>query len=157
MSNTNLVTITGRLTGNVELRQGANHNIAKFRIATGRVYRNKQENLVEETNFFNVKTNGRLARVCSENLSKGRLILVHGRLANDNYEKEGKVVYGDVIWADHVEFLDSPKNNSNNSNNSNDLDNSNNLDNSDEQSPPKSKIKHAKDLKSLKKDNKVPF
>lgn len=147
MSNTNCVIMTGRLTGNVELRQGANHNIAKFRIATGRVYRNKQENLVEETNFFNVKTNGRLARVCSEHLSKGRLVCVNGRLANDNYEKDGKTVYGDVIWADNVEFLDSPKN-------TNDLDNS---DNSDEQLPPKAKIKHSRDLKSLKKDKKVPF
>ncbi len=90
MASYNRVVLVGNLTRDVELRftpQGT--AVTDISLAVNeRVKRNDQ--WVEEANFFDVTLWGRTAEVAGEYLSKGSSILIEGRLKLDRWEQEGQ-------------------------------------------------------------------
>lgn len=90
MASYNRVVLVGNLTRDVELRftpQGT--AVTDISLAVNeRVKRNDQ--WVEEVNFFDVTLWARTAEVAGEYLSKGSSILIEGRLKLDRWEQDGQ-------------------------------------------------------------------
>jgi single-strand DNA-binding protein len=90
MASYNRVVLVGNLTRDVELRftpQGT--AVTDISLAVNeRVKRNDQ--WVEEVNFFDVTLWGRTAEVAGEYLGKGSSLLIEGRLKLDRWEQDGQ-------------------------------------------------------------------
>ena len=97
--------IIGRLTQDPEIRYTPKGMaVATMRVAVN--YRGRDRS--EESSFFDVVAFGKLAEICGEYLSKGRAILVDGRLRERRWEsKEGRRSRFEIV-ASTVEFLDAP-------------------------------------------------
>lgn len=100
MSNT--ITAIGNLTRDPELRytpSGA--AVANFGIACNRRYK-KADEWVEETSFFNVVAWRELGENCAASLGKGARVIVHGRLDQRSWEKDGERQSTMEIVADEI-------------------------------------------------------
>lgn len=105
--NKNQITVIGRLGKNpeVSLTPGGTSK-CEFSVATDRSY--TKDNAVQKvTTWFRVITFGKLADVCGDNLSKGRLIEVQGRIEpiRDYTKTDGtpghsglEIIAGEVIF-----------------------------------------------------------
>lgn len=104
----NRVVLIGRLVADPQLRytQGGTA-VANFRIAVDRPFTNQQGE--RETDFIDIVAWRRLAETCANNLNKGRLVGVDGRLQVREYEYEGQRRRQAEVVADNVEFLDWPR------------------------------------------------
>lgn len=102
----NTIIIEGRLTADPELRYTSQGTpVANFRLASNRPYKNAKGDY--EADFFNVVTWRKMAEVVGNNLSKGRLISVQGRLQTRQYDDQSgnhRTVY--EIMAQQVNFLE---------------------------------------------------
>ena len=98
--------LIGRLTEDPEIRYTAKGlAVGKIRLAVNFRGRDKKE----ETSFFDVVAFGQLAEQCGEYLSKGRAVLVEGRMHQQRWEtEEGRRGSRLEIIAATVEFLDAP-------------------------------------------------
>lgn len=97
--------IIGRLTQDPEIR----YTPKGMAVATMRVAVNHRgRDRTEEASFFDVVAFGKLAETCGEYLSKGRAILIDGRLRERRWDsKEGRRSRLEIV-ASTVEFLDPP-------------------------------------------------
>lgn len=104
----NKVILIGRLTREVELRY-TNSGIAVAKIGLA-VDRPKFKDKPKETDFVDVVVWSKLAEICANNLTKGRLVAVDGRLQIRSYEDNQGVKrkVAEVI-AENVKFLDWAK------------------------------------------------
>ena len=76
------------------------------------------QNSNAETDFINVVLWDKTAENVAKYMTKGRLLLVEGRIQTRNYDNnEGKKVYVTEVVASNVQFLESKNSQSNNSNN----------------------------------------
>lgn len=105
----NQVTLVGNLTKDPDLRQTpSGQNVVSFSLALNRSYKANDE-WVETTDYVDVTAWGNLAEKIDQYLSKGRQVLVSGKLQSRSWEQDGQkrskveVVAGDVI------FLSEPK------------------------------------------------
>ena len=106
----NKVILIGNLTRDVELRYTPNGTaIAKFGLATNRTYKdtltgeNKQEVL-----FIDITVFGRSAEIANQYLSKGRRVLIEGRLVLDQWvDSTGQKRSKHSVVAERVQFMDS--------------------------------------------------
>jgi single-strand DNA-binding protein len=107
--NLNKVFLMGNLTRDPELRHTAQGtSVANFSIAVNRNFRSSDGNFKKEVNFFNIIVWGRAGENCQKYLSKGRPVLVEGRLQNRKYEtQDGQKRQVTEIVADNVQFLGS--------------------------------------------------
>lgn len=78
--------------------------MASFSIAVKNKFRNKQTNEYE-TNWFNCKAFGKTAELIRDNFFKGSQIAFEGHLQNNNYEKDGKMIYRDEVIVDAITFI----------------------------------------------------
>ena len=90
MPSFNRVVLVGNLTRDVELRRTpAGTAVTDIGLAVNeRVKRNDQ--WVDEANFFDVTLWGRTAEVAAEYLSKGSPVLIEGRLKQESWETDGQ-------------------------------------------------------------------
>lgn len=108
----NKVTVTGRLGADPEMRFTPNGvPVASFRMAVNRPV-SRTEGAANErrddTDWFNVVAWQRLAEFCNQYLTKGRRVLVEGRLQTRSWEgQDGQRRYATEIIASEVLFLDS--------------------------------------------------
>lgn len=87
MPNLNKVILIGNLTRDPELRvTPGGLSICKFGLAVNRRFRDKEGNNREETTFVDIDSFGRQAETISKFMTKGRAILVEGRLKLDQWE-----------------------------------------------------------------------
>lgn len=103
----NKVILIGRLTADPEFSQSASGvSFCRFSIAVDRGYaKNGQE---KQTDFFRVSTFRQTAEFVSRYFTKGKLILVEGKVQNDNYtDQNGVKHYSCNIVADNVSFVGS--------------------------------------------------
>lgn len=101
MSSLNKVFLLGNLTRDPELRQTpSDASVCNFSIAVNEGFGDKKK-----VNFFNVQTWQKTAEACAKYLSKGRLVLVEGRLQNRSYEKDGQKRTVTEIVAENVQFM----------------------------------------------------
>ena len=105
MASFNRVVLVGNLTRDVELRytpQGT--AVTDIGLAVNeRVKRNDQ--WVDEANFFDVTLWGRLAEIAGEYLSKGSSVLIEGRLKQESWEQEGKKRSKVKVVAEKLQML----------------------------------------------------
>lgn len=104
----NQVILMGRLTRDPEQRTtGSGKSIVSFSIA---VDRGGQD---DEADFFNVNAWEKLGELVMQYLSKGRRVLVQGRLRQDRWDDKetGKKQSRIEVTATDVTFLDGPSGN----------------------------------------------
>ena len=110
----NRVILSGRLARDPEVRYTQSGKaVAGFAIAVDRNVRRSNENQQQPTaDFFNVTAWEKLADFCGKYLSKGRKILLEGRLQSRSYEaQDGSKRNVVEIVADNIEFMDSKRQN----------------------------------------------
>jgi single-strand DNA-binding protein len=100
----------GNLTKDPELRytpQGT--AVVNLRLAVNRKFRNKNQELKEETCFITAVVWNRQAETCNQYLHKGSPVFIEGRLQSRNWEDStgGKRSVIEVR-ADRVQFLGGP-------------------------------------------------
>lgn len=90
MASFNRVVLVGNLTRDPELRYIASGTaVTDIGLAVNeRVKRNEQ--WVDEANFFDITLWGRTAEVANEYLAKGSSVLIEGRLKFEQWEKDGQ-------------------------------------------------------------------
>lgn len=104
MADFNQAIILGNLTRDPELRSTTSgQSVVSFAVATNRRWTNKDGQQQEDTEFHNVVAWGKLAEICSQILTKGRKVLVAGRLKTRSWEgQDGAKRFTTEIIADQV-------------------------------------------------------
>lgn len=99
--------LMGRLTKNPELRHTNNGTaVTTFNVAVDNGY---GEN--KTTDFINCVTWNKTAEFVEKHFTKGRMIIVLGRISTRNYEgQDGRKNYVTEVVASEVKFGDSKKN-----------------------------------------------
>ena len=101
----NSVNIMGNLTRDPELKYtNSGKSVCNLSIANNRVYSSGGEK-VTEVSYFDIEIWGVVAENCAKYLSKGRGIIVEGRLRQDRWEKDVKTQSRVRIAASSVHFL----------------------------------------------------
>jgi len=105
----NQVIIVGNLARDPELRTiPSGQSVASFAVATNRSWQDQNGETQEQADFHNVVAWGRLAELASQYLTKGRKVMVVGRLQTRSWEAEdGQKRYRTEIVANELNFLDS--------------------------------------------------
>ena len=99
----NHIVMMGRLTHDPEMRKSGETPVCSFRIACERDYKNKDGD--KETDFVDVVAWRQTAEFVSKYFSKGKCILIEGKLQNNNYtDNNGVKQYRNAIIADSVAF-----------------------------------------------------
>ena len=108
----NRVQLIGRLGGDPELRHtGTGLPVVTFSLATNRQWPGKDGTLQEETEWHTIVAWDKLAQICSEHLTKGRLVYIEGRLHTRSWEYNGQkqqkteIVAGDMLILDSRQAL----------------------------------------------------
>ena len=79
--NINNVTISGRLTRDIELKFSANNvAFARICIAVDHTYRDEYGNIQKQASFVDAVAFGKTAQICQESLKKGSAVLIEGSL-----------------------------------------------------------------------------
>jgi single-strand DNA-binding protein len=106
MASLNKVFLMGNLTKNPELRHTSNGNsVCSFGIAVNRKFKQGEE-WKTEVAFFNIVVWGKSGENCAKYLTKGKSVLVEGRLNNRSWEaQDGTKRSATDIVADDVVFL----------------------------------------------------
>ena len=107
MANFNKVLLIGNLTKDPELRytpQGA--AVVNLRLAVNRRFRDKNQELKEETCFVTAVVWNKQAETCNQYLHKGSPLLVEGRLQSRSWEdNSGQKRNVIEVRAERVQFL----------------------------------------------------
>ena len=110
------ITIVGYLGGDPDMRFTPNGQaVTSFSVATSRKYTSNSGQQVDETTWFRVSVWGSQAEACNQYLSKGRPVLVVGRLRPDPQSggpriynrQDGTPAASFEITAQSVKFLPS--------------------------------------------------
>ena len=101
----NKVVLIGRLVRSPEIRYtNSGTPVTNFTIAVERNYTNRDGD--RDVDFISIVTWQKLAEICAENLEKGRLVAVDGRLQIRKSEKENRTYINPEVVASDVRFLD---------------------------------------------------
>jgi len=108
MASLNKVMIIGNLGRDPEMRFTPNGNpVTSFSIATNRVYTTTEGERKQETEWINVVAWEKLAELCNQFLTKGRLVYAEGRLRTRTWDDQnGQKHYRTEVIANRVTFLD---------------------------------------------------
>ncbi|MCX5922574.1 MAG: single-stranded DNA-binding protein [Candidatus Dependentiae bacterium] len=110
MASYNRVVMVGNLTRDPEHKQLASGQaVCRLGLASNRQFKNRQtDSMVQEVCYIDVDVWGAQAESCRQYLSKGRSILVEGRLKLDSWEDQnGQKRSKHSIVADRIVFLSS--------------------------------------------------
>jgi single-strand DNA-binding protein len=110
MASFNRVILMGNLTRDPEYKALASgQNVCRLGLACNRSFKNRQTGAVtQEVCFIDVDVWGAQAESCQQFLTKGRAVLVEGRLKLDSWEQDGQKRSKHSIVADRVTFLQGP-------------------------------------------------
>jgi single-strand DNA-binding protein len=104
----NRVILAGNLVRDPEIRYlPSGLSVTSFGIAVNSRYRQNNE-VKEDVSFFDVVVFGKQGENCAEYLSKGRPVLVEGRLRQRRWEAEGVKKSKIEVVAQNVQFLGAP-------------------------------------------------
>jgi single-strand DNA-binding protein len=103
----NRVIMVGRLTRDPEMVTTSKGTaIAKLRLATNSYGKDEDGNRVEEVQYFSLVAFGRLAEICREYLTRGRLIYAEGKLRSREWDgKDGLRRYTTEINLDQMQMI----------------------------------------------------
>lgn len=104
--NLNKVFLLGNLTRDPEIRTtSSGQQVANFGIATNRIWIDSQGQKQQRTEFHNIIAWGRLAEICKQYLTKGRLTFIEGRITTRNWEDQNGVKhYRTEIIAENMQM-----------------------------------------------------
>jgi single-strand DNA-binding protein len=103
----NQVILMGNLTRDPELRQTpSGQNVVSFSLALNRAYKDQSGDWKEATDFIDVVAWGPLAERVSQYVTKGRRVLVQGRMQSRSWEQDGQKRSKVEVLASDVTFLD---------------------------------------------------
>ena len=110
MASLNKVFLMGNLTKDPELRytpQGT--AVANLRLAVNRTYRNKNQELKEETCFITAVVCNKQAETCNQYLHKGSPVFIEGRMQSRSWDDAATGQKRNVVEvrAERVQFLGS--------------------------------------------------
>jgi len=97
----NTVSLTGRLTNDINVRETKNSQVGNFTIAVQRNFGEKEADFIQVTVFNKVAEN------MKKFTSKGDLVGVVGRLQTSNYEKDGQTIYVTQVVSNDITFLET--------------------------------------------------
>lgn len=101
----NRVILAGNLVRDPEIRYlPSGLSVTSFALAVNSRFRQNNE-MREEVSYFDVVVFGKLGETCAEYLSKGRPVLVEGRLRQRRWESEGMKRSKIEVVAGGVQFL----------------------------------------------------
>jgi single-strand DNA-binding protein len=103
----NKAIIIGNLTRDPEVRAlPSGMQVASFSVATNSVWKDKDGNKKEDTQFHNIVVFGRQAETAAQYLKKGQSVLVEGRMQTRSWDDKtsGEKKYRTEIVADRVQF-----------------------------------------------------
>lgn len=108
--NLNKVFLIGRLTQEVDFRYLASGNpLAILNLATNRVFKDRSANLREEVEYHRIVVWGKLAELCRNYLTKGRLVFVEGRIKSRSWvDTQGNKRVSYEIIAENIKFGPRP-------------------------------------------------
>ena len=87
--NVNKAIICGNLTRDPEERTlPSGQPVSSFGVATNRVWTNAEGQKQEQAEFHNIVAFGKLAEICNQYLTKGRLVYIEGRLQTRTWESQ---------------------------------------------------------------------
>jgi single-strand DNA-binding protein len=105
----NQAIIMGNLTRDPELRSTpSGQQVASFAVATNRTWNDPSGERKEAVEFHEVVAWGKLGELAAQYLSKGRKVMVVGRLQTQSWEKDGVKQRRTEIVAADINFLDAP-------------------------------------------------
>jgi len=104
--NLNKVFLIGRLTQNPETRTlPSGQTVVSFGLATNRIWTDQTGQKQEMTEFHNIVVFGKLADICSQYLTKGRLVLIEGRIQTRSWQtQDGQKRYRTEIIAENMQM-----------------------------------------------------
>ncbi len=104
----NKVILIGRLGADPEVRytqEGA--MVTNFRLATDEQWKDKSGEKVQRTEWHRIVTFGKLAEICGNYLSKGRLVYIEGRIQTRSWDdRDGNKRYTTEIVAQNMQMLE---------------------------------------------------
>ena len=106
----NKVLLFGNLTRDPELRAlPSGGQVANFGIATNRVYKDKNGQKQEATEFHNIVAFGRQAEVIGQYCKKGKAVYIEGRLQTRSWDdkESGQKKYRTEVIIENFQFGDS--------------------------------------------------
>lgn len=104
----NQVVLIGRLVADPQLRYSQDGTaVTNFRLAVERPYPGRDGK--READFIDCVAWRKLAEVIANNLTKGRLVAVNGRLQIREFEYEGQRRRHAEVVIENIKFLDKPK------------------------------------------------
>ncbi len=105
----NKVQLYGNLTRDPEIKAlPSGQNVANFGVATNRIYKDKEGQKKEQTEFHNVVAFGRTADIIGQYMKKGKAIYVEGRIQTRSWETDGKKNYRTEIVVENFQFGAGP-------------------------------------------------
>ncbi len=110
MANVQVIQRHAHLAGPVKLEfvNGREGKIAKGVLtAISNIRRGSGDEREEEATAIQWTLWGKQAENAAEYLGKGSHVSITGRLRNNNYEKNGDIVYGLAFTAEEIDYLDS--------------------------------------------------
>src|SRR5574343_24511 len=107
MASVNKVIVVGNLGRDPEIKYSASGDpIANITVATSSKYKNKQGEMVEDTEWHRITFFGKLADIVGQYLKKGKSVYVEGRLKTTKYtDKDGIEKYSTSIIANEMHIL----------------------------------------------------
>lgn len=107
----NQVTLVGNIGKDIDFRTiGDNSALSQFSLATNDYYKNNKGELVQNTDWHNVKAWGKTAQLMKDVLTKGDEVMVRGKISYRNYEdKDGNKRYLTEIVVQEFLKLTKPK------------------------------------------------
>ena len=113
MSSVNKVILIGNLGKDPEIKYMASGNpVCRFSLATNETWKDKAGNAQERTEWHSIVAFGKLAEICGQYLTKGRLCYVEGSIRSGKYEdREGNERKSYDIIARQMRMLSSPNGN----------------------------------------------
>jgi len=105
----NKALLIGRLGADPEVRYTPDGTmVVNFRLATDLQWKDKNGERLQKTEWHRIVAYGKLAEICSNYLSKGKLIFVEGRIQTRSWEdKDGVKRSTTEIVASNMQMLDS--------------------------------------------------
>lgn len=104
----NKATVLGNVGKDPEYKVFSTGNAnCKFTVATSEKYKNREDEMVEQTEWHNIEIWGKLAEIANQYLRKGNKVYIEGRLKTETYEKDGITRYITKIVATDMVLLSS--------------------------------------------------
>lgn len=104
--NLNKVFLIGNLTRDPEMRAlPSGKPVVNFGLATNRIWKDKDNQRQQDTQFHNIVMFGKLAEIANQYLKKGALTMIEGRINNRTWDgKDGVKRYTTEIIADAMQM-----------------------------------------------------